>query len=179
GQVRWAGQGSWGRCFASAAMASAKCRSHACSMMAARSRHGPNGIISWNANPKKVGVRKSPTIKFSRHPRQFSILSPYQYEKRFLRHGKRVSWPPAARAATVMTAPTELPDTLEMPNRRLRSSVAFSPCWDDLSSSSPSTLAVKNPARLAPPDAATMTGLGQSTAFSAVQLFESIHSDKA
>src|SRR5580704_1182818 len=111
-----------------------------------------------------VGVRKSPDIRLSRQPRQFSILSPYQSENFCCLQGKCVSGPPAPSAATVMTAPTELPETLEMANSRLRSPVASSPWAEALSNNSPSMLAVKNPARLAPPDAATMTGRGQTFA---------------
>jgi hypothetical protein len=41
-----------------------------------------------------------------------------------------------------------------MANSRLRTAVASSPCVEALSNNWPRTLAVKNPARLAPPDAA-------------------------
>ena len=59
-----------------------------------------------------------------------------------------------------MTAPTELPDTLEIANSRLRMSPAATPSPPSISL--PMALAVKKPARLAPPDAATMIGRGQA-----------------
>ena len=63
-----------------------------------------------------------------------------------------------------MTAPTELPDTLEIAKIRLRtpSGPISSPLGSFalVSSSLPMTLAVKKPARLAPPDAAIRIGRG-------------------
>ena len=69
--------------------------------------------------------------------------------------------PPAASAVVVMTTPRELPDTLEIANRRLRTETASRPCFSALSNNCPMTLAVKKPARLAPPAAAMMIGRGQ------------------
>ena len=57
-----------------------------------------------------------------------------------------------------MTAPTELPETLEIANSRLRKSAVPSSRYF------PITLAVKKPARLAPPEAATIKGRGQDAA---------------
>src|SRR4026208_2389703 len=105
-----------------------------------------------------VGVRKSPAISASRQSRQLLILSPYQSVGVRITHGCLVSVPARANAATLIAAAGALPDTAEIAKMRLRILLASSapPCCAALSSRSPMTLAVKNPARLAPPAGAML-----------------------
>ncbi len=79
-------------------------------------------------------------------------------------------------AATVITAPTDPPETPDMANSLLRTASASIRGWPDSVASKkyPMMLAVKKPARLAPPAAATIMGRGQSPG-SAVQPLISIH----
>src|SRR6185437_13580325 len=111
-----------------------------------------------------VGVRKSPAISASRQSRQLLIVSPYQRPGLRLAQGGFVSGFARASAATLIAAAGALPDTAEIAKMRLRILPASSvpPCCAALSSRSPMTLAVKNPARLAPPAETMMMGLGHA-----------------
>src|SRR5439155_10430258 len=104
----------------------------------------------------------SPDIKASRHDLQSWILSPCHNSCVVLRHGCLPA-SEADSAATAITAPTALPDTAEIANSWL-------PTEGDCCRSStwPMTLAVKKPARLAPPAAATMMGRGHCKAAASV-----------
>ena len=80
--------------------------------------------------------------------------------------------PARVNAATVITAPGALPESAEIAKIRLRIFAASRgwPCdeWrSGLIEQSPMTLAVKKPARLAPPAPTIITGLGHELGFSA------------
>src|SRR3954451_12135409 len=84
----------------------------------------------------------------------------------------------SSSAARAMTAPVELPDTVEKAKTcRLKS--RSEPCEARvLSTISPNTLTVKNAARLAPPRPATMIGVGEAEGALA-QLFASFQRSTA
>src|SRR6186713_1899368 len=120
-----------------------------------------------------VGVMKSPAISASRQSRQLLIFSPYQSVGVGLAQGCFVSAFARANAATLIAAAGALPDTAEIAKMRLRILFASSapPCCAPLSSRSPMTLAVKNPARLAPPEPTMMIGLGHKLGLPAQSFF--------
>src|SRR5262249_34847870 len=116
---------------------------------------------------------KSPAINASRQSRQLLISLPYQRPGLRLAQGCFVSAFARANAATLIAAAGALPDTAEIAKMRLRILPASSAprCCAALSSSSPMTLAVQNPARLAPAEATMMIGLGQEFGLPAQSFF--------
>ena len=114
-------------------------------------------------NPTVTGVRNSPAVSASRQSCHTVMARPYHRSGLASAQGCFIEASARAIAATVMTAPTEPPNVYIA--AACCAIAAASICgWPGpfRSRKYPMALAVKKPARLAPPAAATIIGRGQA-----------------
>src|SRR5258705_9373913 len=121
--------------------------------------------------PTSTGDSRSPAKIFCRQSRQDAVSELFSDAANQAKstgpfwHGGRLGEPTssASRSAAVITAAaTELPETVDRPKIRLRTSLTSALEVLLRSRMAPTIVAVMKAARLPPPDPAMMIGLGQS-----------------